>query len=205
MRIIAEVGFDFCWRQKVKINTTRFGELEVDKKDVITFKEGLLGFEHLKKFFVVDPGDQTLILWFQSVEDPATAFPIIEPKIFNPDYIVKLLPAELSSLDLGTINDASVYTILTIPKVVTEMSANLKAPVVINNKTKFARQIVLQDSKLEVRCKIYKDLKKYIVNYTSDDSTRTNTILEEIPVSDTQTGDTPQPASAPLKESPEAN
>jgi flagellar assembly factor FliW len=157
----------------VKINTTRFGELEVEKKDVIVFKEGLLGFENLKKFFIVDPGDQTLILWFQSAEDPATAFPIIEPKIFQPNYVVKLLPAELNSLDLESINDASVYTILTIPKVVTEMSANLKAPIVINNKTKVARQIVLQDSKLEVRCKMYKELKKYIVSYASDDSNRT--------------------------------
>ena len=63
----------------VKITTTRFGELEVDKKDIIEFTEGLLGFENLKKFFVVDPGDQTLILWLQSTDDAATAFPIIEP------------------------------------------------------------------------------------------------------------------------------
>jgi len=160
--------------RQVKLNTTRFGELEVDKKDIIVFKEGLLGFESLKKFFIVDPGDQTLILWFQSAEDPATAFPILEPKIFNPDYIVKLLPAELISLELETINAASVYTILTIPKNVQEMSANLKAPIVINNKTKIARQIVLQDSKLEVRCSMYKELKRYIVNYSSDDTTRTN-------------------------------
>jgi flagellar assembly factor FliW len=54
------------------------------------------------------------------------------------------------------------------------MSANLKAPIIINNKTKIARQIVLQDSKLEVRFKMYMDLKKYIVNYASDDSKRTN-------------------------------
>lgn len=157
----------------VKVHTTRFGEFDVSKNDIITLKEGLLGFDKLKKFFVLDPGDQTLILWLQSVDDPATAFPIIEPKIFKPDYAVKLLPAELNSLDLESVNQASIYTILTIPKDITEMSANLKAPLVINNKTKEARQIVLQDSKLEVQCKMYKDLKTYIVNYSSDDSTRT--------------------------------
>lgn len=159
----------------MKINTTRFGELEVEKKDIITFKEGLLGFEHLKRFFIVDPGDQTLILWFQSIDDEKTAFPIIEPKIFQPDYSVKLLPAELQSLNLETVTEASVYTILTIPKAVTEMSANLKAPIIINNKTKEARQIVLQDSKLEVRYPMYAELKTYIVNYASDDSKRTTT------------------------------
>lgn len=161
----------------MKIKTTRFGELEVDKKDIIEFTEGLLGFENLKKFFIVDPGDQTLILWLQSTDDAATAFPIIEPKIFQPNYMVKLLPVELNSLALENLNNASVYTVLTIPQNVTEMSANLKAPIIINNKTKMARQIVLQDSKLEVRFKMYMDLKKYIVNYSanaSDDSKRTN-------------------------------
>lgn len=162
----------------MKIKTTRFGELEINKSDIIQFKEGILGFEQLKKFFVVDPGDQTLILWFQSVEDPAVAFPIIEPKIFLPDYSVKLLPAELNSLEIESVNDACVFTILTIPQIVTDMSANLKAPIVINNKTKLARQIVLQDSKLEVRYKMYMDLKKYIVNYSSDDSKRARTIIE---------------------------
>lgn len=156
----------------VKIKTTRFGELEVDKKDIINFKEGLLGFDTLTKFFVVDPGDQTLILWLQSVEDAATAFPMIEPKIFQADYSVKLLPAELTSLEIEGLNEASVYTILTIPQTVTEMSANLKAPIIINNKTKIARQIVLQDSKLEVRFQMYKELKRHIVNYASDDTRR---------------------------------
>jgi flagellar assembly factor FliW len=163
----------------VKIKTTRFGELEVDKKDVIEFTEGLLGFESQKKFFIVDPGDQTLILWLQSTDDAATAFPIIEPKIFQPNYMIKLLPVELNSLSLENLQNASVYTVLTIPQNVTEMSANLKAPIIINNKTKFARQIVLQDSKLEVRFKMYADLKKYIVNFStnvSDDSKRTNII-----------------------------
>lgn len=158
----------------MKIKTTRFGELEVDKKDIIEFTEGLLGFENLKKFFIVDPGDQTLILWLQSIDDAATALPIIEPKIFQPNYMVKLLPVELNSLSLENLQNASVYTVLTIPQNVTEMSANLKAPIIINNKTKNARQIVLQDSKLEVRFKMYMDLKKYIVNYASDDSKRTN-------------------------------
>lgn len=157
----------------MKIKTTRFGELELNKKDIITFKEGLLGFENLKRFFIVDPGDQTLILWFQSVDDEATAFPIIEPKIFKPDYAVKLLPAELASLELENLNNSLIYTILTIPQDVTEMSANLKAPIVINNQTRVARQIVLQDSKLEVRHKMYKELKSYIVNFASDDSRRT--------------------------------
>ncbi len=192
----------------MKITTTRFGELEVDKKDIIEFTEGLLGFENLKKFFIVDPGDQTLILWLQSTDDAATAFPIIEPKIFQPNYMVKLLPVELNSLALENLQNASVYTVLTIPQNVTEMSANLKAPVIINNKTKMARQIVLQDSKLEVRFKMYMDLKKYIVNYSnnvSDDSKRTNVSATSRETSGPAVVSAPATTTTTKTNSPEAN
>lgn len=158
----------------MKFNTTRFGELQVNETDIITFQEGLLGFEKLTKYFVVDPGDSTLILWLQSTEDSEVAFPIIEPKIFKPDYTAKLLPADMNSVQIETIADARIYSILTIPQDITEMSANLKAPIVINNNKKIAKQIVLQDSKLSVKYEMYKELKSYIVAYASDDSKRTN-------------------------------
>lgn len=157
----------------MKVNTTRFGELQVNKEDIITFSEGVLGFEKLRQFFVVDPGDSTLILWLQSIEDGEVAFPIIEPKIFKPDYVAKLLPADMASVELESLSDAKIYSILTIPSNITEMSANLKAPIVINNNKKVAKQIVLQDSKLSVKFEMYKGLKSYIVSYASDDSKRT--------------------------------
>ena len=164
----------------MKVNSSRFGQLTIDKSEIIHVKEGLLGFDKLTKFIVVDPGDQTLILWLQSVDDEKLAFPIIEPRIFMPDYRVKLLPAELNSLELENLNDATVYTILTIPQKIDEMSANLKAPLIINNKTRVARQIVLQDSKLEVKYPMYLDLKKYIVNFsTGAEPTRTKINVSE--------------------------
>jgi len=67
------------------------------------------------------------------------------------------------------------------------MSANLKAPIIINNKTKEARQIVLQDSKLEVKYSMYKELKTYIVNYNSDDSRRTTVEIADQPNNDLET------------------
>ncbi|MCT4642344.1 MAG: flagellar assembly protein FliW [Bacteriovoracaceae bacterium] len=158
----------------MKVGTTRFGELQVNKEDIITMTEGLLGFDNLKEFFVVDPGDSTLILWLQSTEDANIAFPIIEPKIFKPDYVAKLLPSDMNSVDLDSLDQAKIYSILTIPSDITTMSANLKAPIVINSKKQIAKQIVLQDSKLSVKYEMYKELKSYIVAFSSDDSKRTN-------------------------------
>lgn len=168
------IPYHFILEDLVKVKTTRFGELEVNPNDILTFNEGLLGFENLKKYFVVDPGDSTLILWLQSIEDEKVAFPIIEPKIFKPDYIAKLLPADLNGLELDSLQAAKLYAILTIPANVTEMSANLKAPIVINSSKKVAKQIVLQDSKLSVKHEMYKQLKTYIVNFSSDDAKRSS-------------------------------
>ncbi len=162
----------------MKVNTTRFGELGVAKEDILDFPDGILGFESLKRFFIVDPGDSTLILWLQSIDDGAIAFPIIEPKIFKPDYIAKLMPSDFKSIELEEVSKAKIYTVLTIPSDITAMSANLKAPIVINNEKKISRQIVLQDSKLSVKFEMYKELKKYIVGYSSDDSVRTTVNID---------------------------
>ncbi|MFW5887269.1 MAG: flagellar assembly protein FliW [Bacteriovoracia bacterium] len=180
----------------MKIKTSRFGELQVNTNDIITFQDGILGFDNLKKFFVVDPGDSTLILWLQSVDNGDIAFPIIEPKIFKPDYIVKLTSSELSHLELENLNNARIYSILTIPQVVTDMSANLKAPIVINRDKRIAKQVVLQDNKLPVQFMMYKELKKYIVSYASDDTTRT-TIKDPTQVSIVNEGGKEEKKQAP--------
>ena len=156
----------------MKVKTERFSELEVDKREIIHFKNGLFGeqFERLHKFFIVDPGDRTFILWLQSVEDSKVAFPVLEPKIFCPNYVVKLLPFELEGLELKSVSEAIVFTILTIPRSdVTKMSANMKAPIVINGKNREGRQIVLQDSQLTSDFLIYKEFKTYVSSNTSDD------------------------------------
>ena len=159
----------------MNISTTRFGLVKVDKGDVLSFKEGILGFENLTQFFIVDPEDDTLIMWLQSIDDESIAFPLLEPEVFCPGHNVKLLPSELKSLELENVADARIYSLLTIPKDVTRMSANLKAPIVINCSHNIARQIVLQDNALSVRYEMYRELKAHII-------TMANNKVKETPV-----------------------
>ena len=156
----------------MKVKTTRFGELEVNPTDIITFSEGLLGFENQKKYFVVDPGDSTLILWLQSTEDEKIAFPIIEPKIFKPDYIARLSAAELRELKLENINHSAVFSILTIPEDVTQMTANLKAPLVINLKEQIAKQVVLQENEYTIKYLMFKELRAHLMTIAAQRSNR---------------------------------
>jgi len=149
------------------VKTGRFGQLTVGDDEIIHIPNGLLGFPELTKFCLVDPGDETFILWLQSIDNSEIAFPLLEPKIFKPDYTTKLSAAELRELKLEQVNHTSVFTILTIPEDVTQMSANLKAPLVINLKQQIARQVVLQENDYSIKHPIFKELRAHIVTYQS--------------------------------------
>lgn len=153
----------------MKVNTSRFGIVDVADADIVQFQDGLLGFESLKRFFIVDPADDTLIMWLQSVDAADVAFPVLEPKIFKADYKVRLSANELRTLQINSASnkDTLVYCILTIPSDVTTMTANLKAPIVVNTQGQIARQVVLQENEYSVKFSMYKELLSVMMSATS--------------------------------------
>jgi len=151
----------------VIVKTGSFGQITVGDGEIITIPQGILGFPDYRKYCLIDSGDDTLVLWLQSMEDPAVAFPVLEPKIFKPDYTVKLSAAELRELKLGNINQSTVLSILTIPADITQMSANIKAPIVINLKEQIARQVVLQENEYGVKHPMFSELRVHLMTLKS--------------------------------------
>jgi flagellar assembly factor FliW len=149
------------------IKTGRFGQITVGDDETILIPQGILGFPEYRKFCLVDRGDETLILWLQSLENPDIAFPVLEPKIFKPEYSVRLSAAELRELKLENIKQSAVFGILTIPEDVTQMTANLKAPLVINLKEQIARQVVLQENEYNIKHLMFKELKAHLITISS--------------------------------------
>lgn len=149
------------------VETGRFGQITVSDEELIEIPQGLLGFADCRKFCLVDAGDDTLMVWLQSVENPAIAFAMLEPKIFKPDYAVRLSAAELRELKLENINQSAVFSILTIPEDVAQMTANLKAPLVINLKAKTARQVVLQENEYTIKHPMFKELRTHLITMES--------------------------------------
>ncbi len=149
------------------IKTGRFGQLTAGNDEMVLIPQGILGFPEYKKFVLVDPGDDTLILWLQCAENPDIAFPILEPKIFKPDYTARLSASELRELKLENINQSAVFSILTIPEDITRMTSNLKAPLVINLKEQIAKQVVLQESEYNIKHEMFKDLRSHLITIQS--------------------------------------
>ncbi|MBU6152687.1 MAG: flagellar assembly protein FliW [Bdellovibrionales bacterium] len=152
------------------VQTGRFGQIEVSTDEIISIPSGILGFPDDQNFCLVDPGDETLILWLQSLSNPRLAFPVLEPRIFKSNYIVRLSAAELRELRLSSIQEASVFTILTIPNQLPEMTANLKAPLVINVRDRVAKQVVLQENDQPIKHPMFKELRAQILSVRSASS-----------------------------------
>ena len=147
----------------MRIQTSRFGLIELTQNDLIEFPEGILGFGQLRKFVLLDDPNDEIFAWLQSCEEPGIAFPVLEPELFAEGYNPVLAKSDLSALRLGPNNDHRMFCIVTIPKDPTQMTANLKAPVVINIKERVARQCVLQDNSLAIREPIFLKLQQRVV------------------------------------------
>ena len=80
----------------MKIETTRFGTLDVQEDQVFQFPMGLLGFADRKEFLVIDHSDESPFKWLQSVEEPGLAFIITDPLFFRSDYHISVRRNELA-------------------------------------------------------------------------------------------------------------
>lgn len=149
------------------ISTSRFGQVELKKEDVLTFPEGLLGFADLRKFVLLDDPNDEIFAWLQSCEAPQIAFPVLEPELFAPEYKPALTKSDLEALQMTAKDNARHFSIVTIPDDPTLMTANLKAPVVVNIAGKIARQCVLQDNNLAIREPIFTKLQQRVVQNPS--------------------------------------
>lgn len=149
------------------IQTSRFGQVSLKKEDVLTFQEGLLGFADLRQFVLLDDPSDEIFAWLQSCEAPQIAFPVLEPELFAENYKATLTRSDLEALKLASADKARYFSIVTIPDDPTQMTANLKAPVVINVDQKLARQCVLQDNNLAIREPIFTKLQQRVVQNPS--------------------------------------
>jgi flagellar assembly factor FliW len=147
----------------VIINTTRFGQIEFNSEDIFSFPEGLLGFQDLRQFILLDDPNDDIFAWLQSCELPSIAFPVLEPEIFGQHYNVSLSKNENELLKLSATDKPTFMSIITIPDDPTQMTANVKAPIAINMQLKIARQCVLQDNHLAIREPIFLKLQSRVV------------------------------------------
>ncbi len=132
----------------MKIETTRFGTLEIPEENIITMPHGMLGFRDERRFCILPHKKDSPFYWYQSLDKPALAFVITNPWLFKPDYRVDVVPpGKTMGWDTeGEDVALECYVVVSIPKGEPEkMTANLIGPLLVNPQNSEAVQIVLSD------------------------------------------------------------
>lgn len=140
------------------IKTRCFGDIDLDEDKVLTFDNGIMGFENCKKFTILydnEEEDTPIISWLQSLEEPGLAIPVISPLLAKKDYNPVVEDELLASLGELTEENVVILLSVTVPSDITKMTANLKAPFILNSDSKKGCQIIVENSDYEVKYNIY--------------------------------------------------
>lgn len=124
----------------MKLNTDQFGEIEFSEDLILNFENGLYGFEQLKKYLLIKTDDD-LFYWLTSVERPEICLPLVGTRIIDENF-----PEEES---------CEAFAIVTLNKDPLKITANLKAPVYINQDKKTGFQKIIDTDKYPINYKLF--------------------------------------------------
>ena len=136
-----------------RFESPRFGPVDVDEDKIIHFPKGLPGFPGCTEFVVMDHDTDTPLKWLQCIDLPEIAFLVIEPEQILLSYALDIPEPVLAFLgwqkETGDPRDVIVFVILTVLD--SNLTANLRAPVVVNVKKRRAQQMILDDPEIPLQ------------------------------------------------------
>lgn len=138
--------------------TRFFGEVTIDDDKVLDFPNGIIGIEGMHKYAIIydeEQGSTSAVRWLQSMEDPYLALPVIEPLAILEEYNPMIEDALLEPLDNPVDEDIVVLLPLATNADVKKVTANMKAPIVINSVTRKGGQIIVENPDYEAKFNVY--------------------------------------------------
>ena len=130
------------------MKTKYFGEVTFSRDEILTFDNGIFGFENSKKFALINFEDGTdAMVCLQSTEDEELAFVLMNPFFLMPDYQPELKAGEIKSLEIDDKTKGVLYYVVCVVKEpISDSTVNFRCPIVVNPETKKAVQVILENN-----------------------------------------------------------
>lgn len=144
-------SMDSTLNSEITIDFPRFGSFTYTQDEIIEFPWGIPGFPQLRRWLALSVPTNESFVWLQSLDDLKVAIPTADPYLVFEDYNPKLPVYAVAALDIADPSDFTVLCVMVVGKDAEEMTMNLFAPIVVNLRTRRARQIVLENSGYSVR------------------------------------------------------
>lgn len=144
----------------MEVQTRQFGTIEVSDSEILQIPKGLLGFEGLEHFVLIESAECLPFRWLQCIDAPDLAFVVVSPVVFFPDYRVAVHAKEVADIEVEDPHDVEIYVVVTIPERLEDMTANLQGPILVNKRNNRVKQLVLTDSLYSVAHSVVKQMER---------------------------------------------
>ncbi|WP_394884650.1 flagellar assembly protein FliW [Clostridium butyricum] len=134
-----------------------YGEIEYEEKDIINFKKGILGLEHLNTYVLLKIDEYEPFQLLQSIEDEEIGFVLSCPFDFYKDYEFDLNKELLKRLEIENEEEVMVFNTVTLNSDPKKITTNLKAPIIINISNNLGEQIILDKEKYKIKHPLIKE------------------------------------------------
>ncbi|EJO5346084.1 flagellar assembly protein FliW [Clostridium botulinum] len=141
----------------MKLNTKYHGSIDYEQKDIIYFEKGIPGFEGLKKFIIFPVEDNEVFSVFHSIEKEDMGIIVTSPFNIEKDYEFKLDDKQIENLKIQDEKDILVLNTVTLDSDINKITANLRAPIIINIKEKIGEQIIINSDKYSIKYPLFKE------------------------------------------------
>ena len=126
---------------------TRLGEKTITEDRVVSFPRGLIGFESLQRFTLLQIRDDSPFLILQSLDEPDFGILVTDPYMFLASYEVRVSDSEQKLLGIKDLESLAILVTVSIPSGRPEQTTlNLSGPIIINTLGREGMQIPQTDS-----------------------------------------------------------
>jgi flagellar assembly factor FliW len=115
----------------VTFQSIRFGAVEVAEEDVIEFPAGLIGLGG-SGYALIDRNPGTGFLWLHAVDNPALALPVVSPFQFFSTFTLEMSAEDRELIGVDDLAAARLYVTVRATPNPLDITANLRAPLVIH-------------------------------------------------------------------------
>jgi len=121
------------------------------KETSLWIPRGMIGFPGLVRYRFVRTDEEDPFSLLVSEEKPQVRFSLVDPLLIRPDYDPPIEAGVREELESQGEGKAAIYAVVHTPEDARAMTMNLRAPVLLNERSGIGAQVLLDDPEYPVR------------------------------------------------------
>lgn len=166
--------------ETIQLESSRFGSIEVPDAIRLSFPQGMIGFPDETEYVLLKQRPDSVFMWLHSTTNPSLAFPVVLPWAFHWEYEVKLGDEDLDAIGVENASQISIMCVVNVGADVRKGTINLFSPIVINNDTRLARQVINTADGYSTRDALFKEAAQPTPVAMHENDTRNVAVLQAV-------------------------